>query len=59
MIIFALMVSVVIALGAIAAYISCSYAESKGYMRGLEEAEQIMKEVRHETHNKARSATYF
>lgn len=48
MLIFAIFVSVIIALVAIALYISCSYAETKGYMRGLEEAEQIMREVHDE-----------
>lgn len=48
MLIFAIFVSVIIALGAIALYVSCSYAETRGYLKGLEEAEQIMKEVRNE-----------
>lgn len=48
MLIFAIFVSVIIALAAITLYISMSYAETKGYMRGLEEAEQMMEEVRNE-----------
>lgn len=48
MLIFAIFVSVIIALAAITLYISMSYAETKGYMKGLEEAEQIQREVHDE-----------
>ena len=47
MIIFSIFISVTMLLGALVMYISCSYAEHKGYMRGLDEAEEIMNEVRH------------
>ena len=43
--IFATITAIAIAVGAIMLYVSCSYAELKGYERGLEEAEQIMEEV--------------
>ena len=43
--IFATMTAIAIAVGAILLYVSCSYAEHKGYMRGLDEAEEIMREV--------------
>ena len=48
MLIFAIFVSITIAVAAITLYISCSYVETKGYMRGLEEAEKIMREVKDE-----------
>ena len=47
MILFTIFISAVILLGALVMYASCSYTEHKGYLRGLDEAEQIMKEVRH------------
>lgn len=43
--IFATLTAIVIACSAITLYVSCSYAEHKGYMRGLDEAEEIMNEV--------------
>ena len=43
--IFAIITAIAIACGAILLYVSCSYAELKGYVRGLEEAAQIMEEV--------------
>lgn len=46
MIIAAIVATLVIALGILAAYISLSYAEMKGYERGLYEAEQIARDVR-------------
>ena len=46
MIVAAIMATLVIALGILAAYISLSYAEMKGYERGLYEAEQIVREER-------------
>lgn len=47
MIITVLLVSIVIALGAITVHGFYSYAELKGYERGLDEAEQIIGDVRH------------
>ena len=46
MVIFAIAVSVIIALGMLVLYASLSYAEVKGYERGLDEAEQIVRETR-------------
>lgn len=46
--IFATITAIAIAVGAIFLYTCCSYAELKGYERGLDEAEQIMDEVRNE-----------
>lgn len=46
MIIFAIAVSIIIALGMLVLYTSLSYAEVKGYERGLDEAEQIIREVK-------------
>lgn len=46
--IFATITAIAIACGAILLYVSCSYAELKGYMRGLEEAEEIIREVQNE-----------
>lgn len=56
MIIFTIIISAAILLGALVMYASCSYAEHKGYMRGLDEAEEIVKEVRHESDNVQESA---
>lgn len=46
MIVAAIVATIVIALGILAAYISLTYAEMKGYERGLYEAEQIARDVR-------------
>ena len=43
--IFATLTSIAIAVCAILLYVSCSYAELKGYERGLDEAEEIIEEV--------------
>ena len=51
MIIWTIIISIVILLGALVMHASFSYVEHKGYMRGLDEAEEIMKEVRHESDN--------
>lgn len=56
MIIFTIIISAAILLGALVMYASCSYAEHKGYMRGLDEAGEIMNEVRHEGDNVQESA---
>ena len=48
MIIFAILVSVVFVLGALTIYAFGAYTEARGYMRGLEEAEEIINEVRYE-----------
>ena len=45
MIIFTILVSVVFVLGALTIYAFGAYTETRGYMRGLEEAAQIMEEV--------------
>ena len=46
MIIFSILISVVFVLGALTIYAFGAYTETKGYMRGLEEAEEIISEVR-------------
>lgn len=46
--IFATITAIAIACGAILLYVSCSYAELKGYERALKEVEQIMDEVRND-----------
>ena len=51
MIIFTIIISAAILLGALVMYASCSYAEHKGYMRGLDEAGEIINEVRNESND--------
>lgn len=46
MIAFVIIVAAVFVLGSLTIYAFCSYAEHKGYMRGIAEAEEIIKEVR-------------
>ena len=46
MIFFTILISVIMLLGSLAAYASYSYVEHKGYMRGLDEAEEIIREVK-------------
>ena len=46
--IFATITAIAIACGAILLYVSCSYAELKGYERGMNEAEEIISEVLYE-----------
>lgn len=46
MIVFTIIVAAVVFLGALTAYLSISYAEHKGYIRGLDEAEEIIRECR-------------
>lgn len=53
MIIFTIVVAVTIFLGALVAYMSFNYAEHKGYMRGLDEAEEIMRGCRNDNNNNA------
>lgn len=48
MIIFTFIIAAVFLLGALVLYTFCSYVELKGYERGLDEAEEIMNEVRNE-----------
>lgn len=48
MIIFTSIITGAFLLGALVLYASCSYAELKGYERGLDEVEEIMNEVRNE-----------
>ena len=48
MIITSILVALAIAVGAIFLHISCICAETKGYLRGLEEAEQIITEVKND-----------
>jgi len=49
----AILVAMAIAIGAIALHASYMCVELKGYERGLDEAERIIRGVRHEdTHNK-------
>ena len=43
--IFATITAIAIACGAILLYVSCSYAELKGYEKALDEAAKIMREV--------------
>ena len=45
MIIFTILIAVVFLLGALVLYLYASYIEHHGYMRGLDEAEEIMREV--------------
>ena len=42
MIIFTLLISGAVLIGALTLYTICSYVELKGYERGLDEAEQIV-----------------
>ena len=48
MIIFTIIVAIVFLIGALTLYAYASYIEHQGYMRGLDEAEEIMREVRNE-----------
>ena len=48
MIIFTIIIAAAFVLGSLVLYMSVSYAEHKGYMRGLDEAEEIINEVRNE-----------
>lgn len=48
MIIFTILIAIVFLLGSLTIYAYASYIEHKGYMRGLDEAEEIMREVRNE-----------
>ena len=48
MIIFTIIIAAVVFLGALTMHVMLMYAELKGYERGLDEAEQIMEEVRNE-----------
>ena len=50
MIIFTFIIAGAFLLGALVLYAFCSYAELKGYEQGLDEAEEIMNEVRNERH---------
>lgn len=45
MIIFSILVAMVFALGALVLYTIYFLIEHKGYMRGLDEAEEIMREM--------------
>lgn len=57
MIIFTILIAVVFLLGALVLYLYASYIEHKGYMRGLDEAEEIIRECkdgREERRNMAR-----
>ena len=48
MIITSILVALAIAVGAIFLHISCIYAETKGYLKGLEEAEKNISEVKND-----------
>ena len=48
MMIFTIIIAAAFLLGSLVLYGFASYIEHKGYMRGLDEAEEIMKEVRDE-----------
>lgn len=48
MIIFSILVATVFVLGALVLHTMYSLIEHKGYMRGLDEAEEIMREVQNE-----------
>lgn len=48
MIIFSILIAVVVLLGALMLWAIYLHAELKGYERGLDEAEEIMREVRNE-----------
>lgn len=45
MIIFTLLISGAVLIGALTLYTICSYVELKGYERGLDEIEQMIDEV--------------
>ena len=45
MIVFTILIAGVILFGSLTMYAFGAYAEHKGYMRGLEEAEEIIREV--------------
>lgn len=53
MIIFTILVAVVFLLGALTIYAFGAYTETRGYMRGLEEAEDIIRECRNDNNNDA------
>lgn len=46
MIIFTILIAVVVLLGALVMHVMLMHAELKGYERGLDEAEEIMNEVK-------------
>ena len=48
MIIWTIIIGGVFLLGALVLHALCSYVELKGYERGLDDAEQIFREVRNE-----------
>ena len=48
MIITAILVAMTFAVGGVLIYSAIAYSEAKGYERGLDEAEQIICEVRNE-----------
>lgn len=48
MIIWTIIIAVVVLFGALTMYAFGSYVEHRGYIRGLEEAEEIMREVQDE-----------
>lgn len=48
MMIFTIIIAAVFLLGALVLYTYASYMEHQGYMRGLDEAEEIVREVRNE-----------
>lgn len=48
MMIFTIIIAIVFLIGALVLYSYASYIEHQGYMRGLDEAEEIIREVRNE-----------
>lgn len=54
MLITAIMVALTVLIASLLLHMSFTYGELKGYERGLDEAEQIICEVRHEDSNRQR-----